>query len=254
MRILFVSSEIAPFAQLSEVATLARLLPERLQEAGTVEPRIMMPRYAIVSERQNRLHEVIRLSGTAIPIGKDHETLKVKVASIPGIRLQVYFMDNTRFFKHKGVYADKQGVEFPDNIARALFFGRAVLETVRKLGWEPDIVHAFGSLAGLIPWLLTTEYANDPLLARARRVYTPDGLSLRARLTPQVLTRLRVSEQEVLLNRSLEEVGCALAEAVVYPSSVTCAENEAIQFNTDPAAAAEQAALLYENLLSSVPA
>ncbi len=254
MRILFVSSEIAPFAQLTEIANLAHRLPERLQEAGLAESRIMMPRYGIVSERRNRLHEVIRLSGTAVPIGKDHETLKVKVASIPGIRLQVYFMDNTRFFKHKGIYADKQGVEFPDNVARALFFGRAVLETVRKLGWEPDIVHAFGSLAGLIPWLLTTEYASDPLLARARRVYTPDGLNLRARLTAQVLTRLRVVEDEALLNRSLDEVGRALAEVVIYPASVAAAENEAAQFSADPAVAAEQAVSVYENLLSSVPA
>ncbi len=254
MRILFVSSEIIPYAQVTAVAELARLLPERLQEAGLVEPRIMMPRYGIVSERRNRLHEVIRLSGTHVPIGKDRETLKVKVASIPGIRLQVYFMDNTRFFKRKGVYADKEGAEFPDNVARALFFGRAVLETVRKLGWAPDIVHAFGSLAGLLPLLLSTEYAEDPLFERARRIYTPDGLTLKARLTAAVLEKLKLPADERLIDRSLDEAGRALADIVAYPASLQPVEREAMQFAAEPEAVVEQATALYEQLLSSVPA
>lgn len=254
MRILFVASEIIPFAQVTPIAELARLLPERLQEAGLVEPRIMMPRYGIVSERRNRLHEVIRLSGTHVPLGKDQETLKVKVASIPGIRLQVYFMDNTRYFKRKGVYADKEGAEFPDNVARALFFGRAVLETVRKLGWAPDIVHAFGSLASLLPFLLTTEYAQDPLFERARRIYTPDGLTLKAHLSAALLDKLRLPQDERLIDRSLDEVGRALAEVVVYPASLQPIETEAVQFAANPEAFVEQAAILYEQLLSSVPA
>ncbi|MFO7314230.1 glycogen/starch synthase [Rhodothermus marinus] len=254
MRILFVSSEIVPYAQVTAVAELARLLPERLQESGLVEPRIMMPRYGIVSERRNRLHEVIRLSGTHVPIGKDRETLKVKVASIPGIRLQVYFMDNTRFFKRKGVYADKEGAEFPDNVSRALFFGRAVLETVRKLGWAPDIVHAFGSLAGLLPLLLSTEYAEDPLFERARRIYTPDGLTLKARLTAAVLEKLKLPGDERLIDRSLDEAGRALAEVVAYPATLQPAESDAVQFAAEPEAVVEQAVSLYEQLLSSVPA
>lgn len=254
MRILFVASEIAPYAQVTTVAELARLLPERLQEAGFVEPRIMMPRYGVVSERRNRLHEVIRLSGTHVLVGKDRETLKVKVASIPGIRLQVYFMDSIRLFKRKGIYADKEGVEFPDNIARALFFGRAVLETVRKLGWAPDLVHAFGNLAGLLPLLLTTEYASDPLFERTRRIYTPDGLTLKARLTAGILEKLRLPKDERLIDRSLDEAGRALAEVVVYPASLQPVERDAVQFAAEPDAIVEQAATLYEQLLSSVPA
>src|SRR5690606_32960794 len=97
MRILFVSDEVVPFTSSSVTANLVRLLPEQLQESGEYEVRIMMPRYGSISERKNRLHEVIRLSGTSIRMGQQSETLKVKVASIPGIRLQVYFMDNNAY-------------------------------------------------------------------------------------------------------------------------------------------------------------
>ncbi|MEX0601682.1 MAG: glycogen/starch synthase, partial [Rhodothermales bacterium] len=68
-RILFVSDEVEPFSKSSATATLVRNLPEQLQSAGDYEMRIMMPRYGTISERKNRLHEVIRLSGTEIEMG-----------------------------------------------------------------------------------------------------------------------------------------------------------------------------------------
>ncbi|MEX1055203.1 MAG: glycogen/starch synthase, partial [Rhodothermales bacterium] len=80
-RILFVSDEVDPFSKLSETAKLVRTIPEKLQDSGDFEVRIMMPRYGDISERKNRLHEVIRLSGTEILMGDRKETLKVKVAS-----------------------------------------------------------------------------------------------------------------------------------------------------------------------------
>ena len=94
MRVLFISGEVAPFTEENEISWLVRHLPEQVHETGDFETRIMMPRYGIISERRNRLHEVIRLSGTEVEMGTERHTLKVKVASIPGIRLQVYFMDN----------------------------------------------------------------------------------------------------------------------------------------------------------------
>ena len=134
MRVLFVAGEVAPFSETSQAAHFARHVPEHLQEEHGVEPRILMPRYGTVSERRNRLHEVIRLSGADVEAGGTSDTLKVKVASIPGIRLQVYFMDSVHFFKRKGVLADRKShEEFEDNAARALFFARAALGTLVAL-------------------------------------------------------------------------------------------------------------------------
>ncbi|MEM8558993.1 MAG: glycogen/starch synthase, partial [Bacteroidota bacterium] len=175
MRILYVASEVAPFSETTEGAQLVRVLPERLQEAGDYETRILMPRYGVVSERRNRLHEVIRLSGEDIPVGADSDTLRVKVASIPGIRIQVYFMDSVKYFKKKGIYKGKKdGKVFTDNIERALYFARATFATVRKLGWQPDIVHAVGWVAAFAPLLMKHELQDDPLFAEAKSVFTPD--------------------------------------------------------------------------------
>jgi glycogen synthase len=70
IRILYVASEIDPFLQTSEVANFVRKLPQAMQEKG-MEIRILVPRFGIINERKNRLHEVVRLSGINISVGDE---------------------------------------------------------------------------------------------------------------------------------------------------------------------------------------
>lgn len=252
MRILYISGEVAPFTNSSETAKLARTLPEQMHEHMGYETRIMMPRYGIISERRNRLHEVIRLSGTEIAVGSASETLKVKVASIPGIRLQVYFMDNTRLFKRKGIFASKDGKQFPDNPERALFFGRAVLETIRKLGWKPDLVHAFGWMSGFVPYLLRHEYTEDPLFEESKVVYTPDQVPFQAPLTATLLATLGLPETAPLLDMELNGLGTECADLALFPPSLAPSAGQP-QLPEAVEAMAEVAATQYDQLLG-VPA
>ena len=247
MRVLFVAGEVAPFSETTETAQAMRVLPEALQEHRGAEPRIMMPRYGVVSERRNRLHEVIRLSGAEITAGDATDTLKVKVASIPGIRLQVYFMDSVHFFKRKGLFRErKTEVVFPDNPARALFFARAALSTVEKLGWSPDVVHAAGWISAFVPHVVSAELGGSELFAGSRTVYTPDS--------PAVYSHA-LSEDEAAglglpadwAGRTLRDVGLHTADAVAYAGSDAAGdgEPEGPTLVEDPEAVAEQAAALY---------
>lgn len=252
-RVLFVSGEVTPFARVSDLADLVRLLPEKLQESGEYEVRIMMPRYGTISERRNRLHEVIRLSGTEVSMGEQLETLKVKVASIPGIRLQVYFMDNKSYFKRKGVFGEKQGKSFDDNAERALFFGRASLETIKNLGWGPDIVHAFGPMSAFIPWLLRTEYAAEPLFEDARIVYTPGIGPVDAPVTPELASHLNLQEGEVA-TADVSEIGLSYADLTAYAAGHANGNSDAITFPDDPDALVDFARSMYEQVRNEVTA
>ena len=253
MRILFVSGEVAPFTDKSEIATLSRHLPDRLHETGRFETRIMMPRYGIVSERRNRLHEVIRLSDNEIPMGTQTDALKVKVASIPGIRLQVYFMDNARLFKRKGIFADKSGKVFEDNQERAAFFGRAVIETIRNLGWDPDLVHTFGWMSGLVPFMMRTVYADDPLFANSRIIHTPHPVDFEAPYSAELLEQFGLPADDRAVGTDSNHIGRAFADAVILPGAVT-SENGLAQFGDDQQANSEMALAVYERVLASVTA
>ncbi len=63
--------------------------------------RILVPRFGLINERKNRLHEVVRLSGINITVGDEEKPLIIKVASIPNAKLQVYFIDNDDYFHRK---------------------------------------------------------------------------------------------------------------------------------------------------------
>ena len=171
LRILYVASEIQPFLETSAVSDFVRKLPQAMQERG-MEIRILVPRFGLINERKNRLHEVVRLSGINIAVGDEEKPLVIKVASIPNAKLQVYFIDNEDYFHRKSVFHDKEDNFYEDNDERAIFFCKGVLETVKKLGWAPDIVHCNDWVTSLIPLYLKTTYKNDPIFQNTKSVFT----------------------------------------------------------------------------------
>lgn len=171
-KVLFVSSEMSPFLEESPVSTIARMIPQAIQEQDN-EIRILVPRFGVINERRNRLHEVVRLSGMNIAINDTDNPLIIKVASIPGTKMQVYFLDNEDFFHRKAIYHDKkENTFFKDNDERTIFFCKGALETVKKLGWTPDIIHCQGWMTSLIPLYLKTIYKDEPVFNNAKVVYS----------------------------------------------------------------------------------
>ena len=160
-RILFVSQEITPFLPKTEMSHTARRLPQVIQDAGK-EIRVFMPKFGAINERRHQLHEVIRLSGLNLVIDDKDHPLIIKVASIPTARMQVYFIDNEEFFKRKNTIQDESGEMYSDNDERSMFFCRGVLETVKKLGWKPDVIHCHGWMASLMPLYIKKIYNKDP--------------------------------------------------------------------------------------------
>ncbi|MBN1252506.1 MAG: glycogen/starch synthase [Bacteroidales bacterium] len=170
-KILFVSQEITPYLPETEMSKIGRYLPQGIQELGK-EIRAFMPRYGLVNERRNQLHEVIRLSGMNIIIDDTDHSLIIKVASIQSARMQVYFIDNEDYFHRKNMFADNEDDFFKDNDERAIFFSRGVLETVKKLRWSPDIIHCHGWITSLIPLYIKKAYHDDPLFQDSKVVYS----------------------------------------------------------------------------------
>ncbi len=166
-RVLFVSQDITPYLDETPMGHISRFLPQGIQEKGK-EIRTFMPRYGVINERRNQLHEVIRLSGMNLIINDTDHPLIIKVASIQAARMQVYFIDNEEFFQRKFTWTDKKGAEFPDNDERMIFFARGVIETVKKLGWAPDIVHCHGWFTSLMPLYLKKAFRDNPLFAETR--------------------------------------------------------------------------------------
>ncbi len=170
-RVLFVNQEIMPYLPESPMSKIGRFLPQKTQENGK-EIRTFLPRYGLINERRNQLHEVIRLSGMNLIIDDIDHPLIIKVASIQQARMQVYFIDNEDFFHRKFKFYGKNNKFFDDNDERTVFFAKGVLETVKKLGWAPDLIHCHGWFSSLLPLYVRTAYKDNPIFSDAKILFS----------------------------------------------------------------------------------
>ena len=209
-RILYISQHIVPFLPATQMSSVSRNLPQAVHEKGR-EIRVFTPRFGKINERRHQLHEVIRLSGMNLMIDDTDHPLVIKVASIPTARMQVYFIDNDEFFKRKAVLRDAKEKLFPDNDERTIFFARGVLETVKKLGWAPDIVHCHGWMTSIVPVYLKQMFAKDPYFAESKIITSiyDEGFegSLDARMTEKM-------QQDGIESKSIECIDNPTFEAL----------------------------------------
>lgn len=192
-RVLFITQEMNPYTALGEVSDFVRKLPQKTVEKG-FEIRVLMPKFGSINERRHRLHEVVRLSGMNIIVDDEDYPLIIKVASLPGARLQVYFLDNEEFFKRKFVFHDKDEKVYADNEDRMVFFCKGALETVKKFGWAPDIIHCHGWMTSLVPKYIKTVYKNDPIFQDSQIVYSLYNNDLSETFTPQFLEKAAIND------------------------------------------------------------
>lgn len=169
-KVLFISQEITPYVPSTPLSTLGRSLPQGAQENG-FEVRTFMPKYGCINERRNQLHEVIRLSGLNVAIDDTDHPLIIKVASLQSARTQVYFIDNDDYFHYTTNKVLETESSPEDNDERTMFFVKGTIETVKKLRWEPAIIHCVGWISALAPLYLKRFYSDDPTFISSKTVY-----------------------------------------------------------------------------------
>ena len=266
-RILFVSQEIMPFLPENEISYLGRYLPSYVQEKGR-EIRVFMPRFSSVNERKNQLHEVIRLSGMNLIVNNADHQLIIKVGSIPTARMQVYFIDNEEYFtRHKGFYDDK-GKFCADNDERMLFFGRGTLEAVRKLAWQPHLIHFTGWFSCMIPFYLRRINKENAFFSGTKTVFTLCNDSFKGDFGSEMERKLKADGATAKDLRLFENLdyntltraaityahGIVVASPDVNPELLAFArENKKniVDYNPDKAVFYEQINKLYDTIIGS---
>jgi len=223
-RILFIANEMSPYLELTEFAEIVNKLAIKSNDTG-LEVRCIMPRFGSINERRHRLHEVVRLSGINVSVDNDDYPLQIKVASLPNARLQVYFLDNEDFFKRKFAFTDENEKWYDDNGLRTIFFCKGALETVKKFGWPPDIIHCSGWMTGLIPLYLKTVYKKEPVFANSKVIYTLGSQtfteSLGSDFYKQAIIHASLKEKDVDIfkdadNYTLQRGGALHADAITF--------------------------------------
>ena len=205
-RILFLSSEIAPFAKTGGLADVSSSLPKALFDAGH-DVRVIMPKYGLISERKYILREVIRLKKIPVRMGGVEYNTSARSAFIPNSKVQVYFLESKHLYGRNDLYVDSaSGKDFPDNAERFMLLSRAALEIIRLLHWQPQIIHCNDWQTAMVPWLLKHEYSQDPIFTGMRTLLSVHNMVYQGSFGQELIHKL-----------GLDAVGAeALAETIIY--------------------------------------
>ena len=171
MKILFVASEVAPFAKTGGLADVTGSLPQELKRQGH-DVRIIMPFYKTVAKGDFLIRKIRK--SVEVPLGGTlHKGLlrHTLLADIP-----VYLLENKELFNRDYIYGSPDE-DYPDNPRRFAFFCRGVLELLRRMDYRPDVIHCHDWQTALIPLLLKYEYARDPFFADMATIFTIHNLA-----------------------------------------------------------------------------
>src|SRR5512133_70999 len=218
MEILFVASEVAPWSKTGGLGDGAGALPRALAARGH-SVHVVTPRYGGIDAAASGF---VRRDG-AIRVRGEATALWVKDGS-PGAPT-VHLLEHERWFgSRRGLYAEG-GHDYPDNAERFAFLARAALALPSALRLRPRIVHANDWQAGLCPWLLEHEHAQDPALAGARSVFTIHNLAYQGVFPKHVVPFLglpwdafRIDALEFHDQLSFMKAGLSFADALTTVS------------------------------------
>lgn len=130
MKILFASSECAPFSKSGGLADVAASLPPALIASGN-EVAVITPLYACVRERYWDELTFVKATEITIGIDKHHCGLYKRVHK----GLTTWFVENDRLFMRPKLYG------YDDDAFRFAFFSRAIIELLPELDFMPEILH-----------------------------------------------------------------------------------------------------------------
>ncbi len=185
MQIAFVASECVPFSKTGGLADVVGALPPALAALGH-QVSVFLPRY-----RQTKLADARPvLRSVTVPFDDRYRFCSVlDGGEKAGVRF--YFIDYPPFFERDALYGTPSG-DYPDNAERFSLFCRAALEATKILG-APDVFHCHDWQSALVPILLRSVYADDPVLRAAGIVFTIHNMGYQGVFPPDTLPLLQLS-------------------------------------------------------------
>lgn len=187
LKILMVSPEVVPFAKTGGLADVAGSLPKALTVMGN-DARIVMPRYRGISNVSTVTDFPVEVAGrkeTCI-IRESHIEAKLPEGGTKNV--PVYFIDNYHYFDREGLYCHY------DEAERYAFFSIAVLEMLKKIDFQPDVIHCNDWQSGPIPFLLREKYSDDSFYKRMASVFTVHNLLYQGNYPRECLGLLGVGD------------------------------------------------------------
>jgi len=187
LRISFVASEMSPLAKTGGLADVVGSLPKELEKLGH-KVSVFIPYYREVKQVSKIPTQVVR---TAMPVhlgqGMTQE-VNVLQATLPKSKVPVYLIENSKAFDRDHLYGTMDG-DYADNGERFILFSRAVIQWMREMKEEIDIIHCHDWQTALIPVYIKRVYSGESVFARTSTIFTIHNMAYQGLFPKEVMQR-----------------------------------------------------------------
>ena len=182
MKIAFVSTEVVPFAKTGGLADVAGSLPRELVKLGC-NVKLFMPKYFLVDESLHGLKYNWTIGEMPIRVNGIIRSVHIHQAKLPDSEIDVYFIDCPHYFHRHRIYTNDA-----DEDERFILFSKAVIESLQRLQWIPDVIHCNDWQTGLLPLFLKDNYSWDKLFDNTATLFTIHNIGYQGRFSKSVLS------------------------------------------------------------------
>ena len=193
MKILFASSEVAPFIKTGGLADVAGSLPVELAKAGH-DVKVILPLYERVSSEWREKMQFVCYFDITLAWRRSY----CGMFSLEKDGVTYWFVDNEYYFKRYDLYGHF------DDAERFAFFSRAVIEAPGHMEYEPDIIHCNDWQTALVPIYLLEERYRQPALAHAKTVFTIHNIEYQGRYGKNIVEDVFGLDRSYIHGRMLE--------------------------------------------------
>ena len=164
MKIAIVAPEVVPCSKTGGLGDVIGALPGALDALGD-EVIVISPLYRMVresAEDQGLPLEEGAAPSISAPVGDFDVKARAVRGELPGTNVAVYFLENDKYYDRPGLYTNPEdGSDYQDNSERFIFLCRGALELLKKLDFDPDVVHTHDWQTGLVPVYLEHKYRDS---------------------------------------------------------------------------------------------
>lgn len=176
MKILYVSSEAAPFVKTGGLGDVAGSLPKALAAKGH-EVAVILPLYSCISKDWRSQMTFVKSSYVQLAWRNQY----CGVFCMEVDKVKFYFIDNEYYFSRMQVYGEY------DDAERFAFFSKSVLEVLPDIGFQPEIIHCNDWQTALVPIYYTLSFKNRAWYEGMKTIFTIHNIAYQGQYGHEIL-------------------------------------------------------------------
>lgn len=194
LKILIVSPEVVPFAKTGGLADVCGALPKALAKLEH-QVKVILPKYKMVDEKRFLLSP-LHLNLPLILVGDKRKNISVKSYNSTSPEVEYLFMVNDEYYNREELYKDRStGFDYVDNDERFIFLAKGVIEILKAMDWQPDVIHVNDWQSALIPAYLKTVYVDDPFFDHTATIFSIHNVAYQGNFAKSTFDKIGVPQE-----------------------------------------------------------